>query len=87
MIESDYIKALEKRIEQLELAMKSVHSGADKPLWEIVLNYPDLYNGNSQMTVEFLKLTLISGSDYLKKICVNIIDLLINSEEYDLVYV
>lgn len=42
---------------------------------------------NSQTTVEFLKYALINGSDYLKKICVNIIDLLIESEEYDLVYV
>lgn len=61
-----------------------LHSKYDKILSIIILS---LNYTNSNITVEFLKYTLINGSDFLKKICVNVIDLLIDSEEYDLVYI
>lgn len=60
MKELDYIKKLEKRIEQLESAMLGVNPiNPVKPLWEIVLGHPDLYNGNSQMVIGTMKFSEI----------------------------
>lgn len=66
--------------ESLKLMVQS--NKYDHVLSAFLLN---LYYPECRLSVDFLNFVLLKGSDYLQKICLNIIDFLIGSEYYKLV--